>query len=169
MHLICRRPGNTAHNREACICCSSIAGSGAAPAGLRAASTPEARAATSSGGRQNGTIELEQLAEVPAWIIDELKPKPAVAHVSAGISISRMFPGGTIEDRMRGILGRVVTATPNCDRNNLTFWAACTIRDMVVEGALDGKDARDAFDALGAVSRSIGLADREISARSPAR
>jgi hypothetical protein len=103
-------------------------------------------------------VEAE-LAPVPDWIIEQLKPptrspQPAAFQTNNGAACSDV--------RVRGIIGRVAAACPNCDRNSLTFWAACRLRDMVVRGEIDGGDGRLAFDALAQASRYTGLTEREI-------
>jgi hypothetical protein len=105
-------------------------------------------------------IEAE-LAAVPGWIIEAFKPAPAKVVPTQHLpSWGRGQAGADI--RLRGIIGRVAGARPNCERNSLTFWAACRIRDMIALGELDHSEGAQAFAILAAASSRTGLSDREI-------
>jgi hypothetical protein len=64
------------------------------------------------------------------------------------------------EHRLRGVLGRVAVAVEG-ERNNLIFWGACRIAEMVRTGAIG--DAAGAFEALNLVSLRTGLSQWEIT------
>jgi Bifunctional DNA primase/polymerase, N-terminal len=65
------------------------------------------------------------LAEVPAWIIQALEPKPLPAPAR-----SRLDAGGAW---LRGLV-RVVAGAPEGQRNGALFWAACRAGEAVNAG-----------------------------------
>lgn len=99
------------------------------------------------------------LADVPEWIVEALTPPPPKIILPRD---RPRYDGGDGMPRVCGIVAAVATARQG-ERNALTFWAACRIRDMILDGAIDGSDARQAFDALARISRHTGLDEREIS------
>jgi hypothetical protein len=64
------------------------------------------------------------------------------------------------EHRLRGVLGRVAGAAQG-ERNNLVFWGACRVLEMVRTGAIG--DAAGAFEALNLVSLRTGLPQWEVT------
>ena len=64
------------------------------------------------------------------------------------------------EHRLRGVLGRVAAAVQG-ERNNLVFWGACRVAEMVRTGAIG--DAAGAFEALNLVSLRTGLPQWEVT------
>jgi hypothetical protein len=97
-----------------------------------------------------------EMATAPEFIVENLNPPSRVPGF-----VPRALSGAPPNERMRGIIERVVSACEG-ERNSLTFWGACVIRDMVSEGDLDANDARAAFAALAQASRYTGLPEREI-------
>ena len=49
------------------------------------------------------------------------------------------------------------------ERNQLTFWGAYTVRNLVRDGAIDHVIGMDALEQLRLASAHTGLADREIN------
>jgi hypothetical protein len=98
------------------------------------------------------------LAEVPEWMVEALTPPPAPK-----IIFSPTSPGNSDDalPRLRGIVAAVATAR-NGERNCVTFWAACTIRDMLIAGELGNTDGEHAFAALIEASHRCGLPPHEI-------
>jgi hypothetical protein len=71
-------------------------------------------------------------------------------------------PTGDVSSRLEGVLRRVAQARPNVDRNALTFWGACRIRDMILDGDMNAADANAAIAALTEVAQHLGLSLFEI-------
>jgi hypothetical protein len=63
--------------------------------------------------------------------------------------------------RVSGLVAAVAAARPG-ERNALTFWGACIIRDMIITGELDDTAAEHAVSALFEASRRSGLSPSEI-------
>jgi hypothetical protein len=103
-----------------------------------------------------------ELADLPGWIIEQLARPPPTEHQARvpGFLPRAMISAPPIA-RIRGVFERVAAAHEG-ERNSLTFWGACVIRDMIVEGALDRAEGGQAFEALATASRLIGLPDHEI-------
>jgi hypothetical protein len=66
------------------------------------------------------------------------------------------------DTRIVALLLKVARAQ-NGERNQLTFWAACTVRDMVREGAIDHAAGMDALAQLHQAAAHAGLGPREIT------
>lgn len=101
---------------------------------------------------------IAPLAEVPEWLVEALNPpSPKVIPFP-----SRPIPGGApAMARVQGVIATVATAREG-QRNAITFWAACTIRDMLAERELDAREGAQAFAVLAEASRRTGLSTPEI-------
>jgi hypothetical protein len=99
------------------------------------------------------------LAPVPDFILEALHP-PAPTNVFSFPTIAS--PNAPAPVRLAGIIRTVALAQPG-ERNALTFWGACRIRDMIAIGELRGADANNAFSALYEAARRTGLNHHEIT------
>ncbi len=105
-------------------------------------------------------LHRDVLAEVPSHVIAKLRPPPprpapagSFRHLPADDTLASM--------RIQGIITAVARAKEG-ERNAVTFWAACRIRDMLVDGEIDANTAAQAFAALFDAAQHIGLAPQEI-------
>lgn len=96
---------------------------------------------------------------IPDWIVDALNPPPPaiISYYGAPYYSNQ----ATAPNRLEGILTRVAEAKEG-ERNQLTFWGACKIADMIALRELDAHDATNAIEALTEVSLRTGLQLREI-------
>jgi DNA repair protein RadD len=99
------------------------------------------------------------LAPVPAWLVDKLTPPPPPPFRPARFAAngSPAFAAA----RVTAILLAAARAHEG-ERNQLTFWAACRVRDMVREGAIDHSAGMDALAQLQQAAAHTGLTPREI-------
>ena len=97
------------------------------------------------------------LAPVPQFILDALNQRddPLLSYSPYTYDA----PSGG--NRLRGIIAAAASAQLG-QRNSLTFWAACKIRDMIADGEIDRAEGANAFDALYAAAARTGLTAREI-------
>jgi hypothetical protein len=122
------------------------------------------------------------LAPVPDFILDALA-RPAVDDPLAryAASVHSLLPPGTgtaangtnvipfhrpdapliQTTRLQAVLNTVANAQTG-ERNQLTFWAACKVRDMIADRELDRAEGASAYNALVAAAQSAGLAYPEI-------
>ena len=105
-------------------------------------------------------LHRDVLAEVPDHIIAALRPPPPRP---APASSFRNLPTDDVLTslRIRGIIAAVAGAKEG-ERNSVTFWAACRIRDLLADDEIDRNTAAQAFAALFAAGQHIGLAPQEI-------
>jgi hypothetical protein len=95
------------------------------------------------------------LEPVPEWMVKALTPPP--------IPPARIIPrrsddgGALVTARLRGIVETIEGAREG-ERNNVVFWAANRVRDMVVSGEIDS----GAFSEVIEAARRTGLPDYEI-------
>jgi Bifunctional DNA primase/polymerase, N-terminal len=94
-------------------------------------------------------------AQVPDWLVAALTPPPP-ALVSC-----KPVAQAASSDRLQGILAVVASAREG-ERNQLTFWGACRIYDMLTNRALDHHTGADALAALAEAASRTGLPMLEI-------
>jgi hypothetical protein len=95
------------------------------------------------------------LAPVPECIIHALTPPPP-----AFPSVRPRYSAGNAQARLTGIVA--AAAAPLGTRNSITFWAGCTIRNMLTAGEISQADAHAAMTALCEASSRSGLPADEI-------
>jgi hypothetical protein len=100
------------------------------------------------------------LALAPAWLIDKLKPRPPAQPFA--VSNSPTNNSANADARVTAILLKVAGAAAG-ERNQLTFWAATRVRDLVHEGAIDHCAGMDVLTQLRLAAAHAGLAPREIN------
>jgi putative DNA primase/helicase len=100
------------------------------------------------------------LAPAPAWLLDKLKTQ--LPREPFAVSNSRTNNSANADARVTAILLKVARAARG-ERNQLTFWAASRVRDLVCEGAIDHCAGMDALTQLRLAAAHAGLAAREIN------
>ena len=100
------------------------------------------------------------LAPAPTWLIDKLKPQPPAQPFA--VSNSRTSNSANAEARVTAILLKVAGAAAG-ERNQLTFWAASRVRDLVHEGVIDHCAGMDVLTQLRQAAAHAGLAPLEIN------
>jgi Bifunctional DNA primase/polymerase, N-terminal len=105
------------------------------------------------------TPDDEPLERMPAWLVDKLAPPPPPPPPLRRFRAnnSPAYAGA----RVTAILVAVARAHEG-KRNQLAFWGACRLRDMVREGAIDHSDGMDALAQLQQAAAHTGLTPREI-------
>jgi hypothetical protein len=103
------------------------------------------------------------LADVPKWLIEALNPPPPppakIIPFPARTQFGNVAPAMS---RIEGIVATVARARQG-ERNAVTFWGACKIRDMLSNRELDHVTGQRAIAALVEASRRTGLSEIEIS------
>jgi hypothetical protein len=100
------------------------------------------------------------LAPAPAWLADKLKPQPPAQPFA--VSNFRTSNSANADARVAAILLKVAGGGQG-ERNQLTFWAASRVRDLVHEGAIDHCAGMDALTQLRLAAAHTGLAAHEIN------
>ncbi len=96
----------------------------------------------------------------PAWLVEALRSRPAVAAPPARRA-SAPTGGGRPFKVLTGLVQTVLDATPGTDRNSRLYWSACRAFEHAGKGLFPAADARAALlDA----ARHIGLSDGEAEA-----
>jgi len=104
------------------------------------------------------------LAPAPAWLVDKLKPPPPAQPFA--VSNCRTNNSANAAARVAAILLKVAGAAAG-ERNQLTFWAASRVRDLVHEGVIDHCAGMDVLTQLRLAAAHAGLAPREINSTMP--
>lgn len=99
----------------------------------------------------------DMLAAVPEAIIHALTPPPVPAFPAT----KPRYSTGNAQARLSGIVAAAAAAPPGA-RNSITFWAGCTIRNMLTAGEIGQADAHAAMTALCEASSRNGLPADEI-------
>ena len=98
---------------------------------------------------------VEEIFRAAGW-----RPKEPRVQRQLPVSVAPMRGRNDDEHRLRGVLGRVAAAVQG-ERNNLVFWGACRVAEMVRTGAIG--DAAAALEALNVVSLRTGLPQWEVT------
>jgi hypothetical protein len=98
---------------------------------------------------------VEEIFHAAGWRPNEPRVQ---RHLPA--RVTPMRGRNDAEHRLRGVLGRVAAAVQG-ERNNLVFWGACRVAEMVRTGAIG--DAAGAFEAPNLVSLRTGLPQWEVT------
>jgi hypothetical protein len=100
------------------------------------------------------------LATIPDWLTDKLTPQTPPIYLPK--SRASFCSSANADVRITRILVTVARAQQG-ERNQLTFWAACTVRDMVREGVIDHAAGMDALIQLRQAATHAGLTTRETA------
>jgi hypothetical protein len=86
------------------------------------------------------------LANVPNWILELMRPKPAptVVHLATARPVSPR----QVERQLDGII-RTIALAPEGQRNSILFWGTCRLRELVERGELSEDMARRLIVATG--------------------
>jgi hypothetical protein len=80
----------------------------------------------------------DRLAEVPDFIVQKLTAEQAAVQPTRNSLF--LHTRANIEAKLAGIV-RTIAGAREGERNNITFWGACRLADMVRDGHLDQADA----------------------------
>lgn len=95
------------------------------------------------------------IAEAPQWLVDLALPPASAAFVP---SPPPLQGEGSRLRSIQGVVACVATARPG-ERNRITFWAACRLKERVAEGLITRRFAEELLVKVGV---STGLACSEI-------
>ena len=102
------------------------------------------------------------LAEVPEWLVEALAPPARVVDFTEFARTKFPKAVGRPSARLQGVLNAVARAREG-ERNELLFWGASCIRDMIANGEIRPSDGAGAFRALNIIAQEIGLSARETA------
>jgi hypothetical protein len=101
------------------------------------------------------------LAEVPDWLVEALAPARVVDFTEfARAKFAKAV--GRPSARLQGVLNAVARAREG-ERNELLFWGASRIRDMIANREIRPSEGASAFSALNIIAQKIGLSARETA------
>jgi Bifunctional DNA primase/polymerase, N-terminal len=102
------------------------------------------------------------LAEVPDWLVEALTPPARVVDFTEFARTKFAKAVGRSSARLQGVLNAVARAREG-ERNELLFWGASRIRDMIANREISPSDGASAFSALNIIAQKIGLSARETA------
>jgi hypothetical protein len=111
----------------------------------------------------NAGHQLVSLAPVPEWLVKALQPPQPPPAKNIQFPVART-PFGNVAaamSRIEGIVATVAKAREG-ERNAVTYWGACRIKEMLIGRELDRGTALQAFDALVEAASRTGLPAWEI-------
>jgi Bifunctional DNA primase/polymerase, N-terminal len=82
-------------------------------------------------------LHAQSLQHVPRWIIEALHGRPKVVPYRPRRPLR---PGGDQQEKLYGIIRSIARAREG-NRNQMCFWGACRMAEMVAQGALTRDDA----------------------------
>jgi hypothetical protein len=107
-------------------------------------------------------LHRQTLAEVPDFIVETFRSSPPPPRNIIPFPPRKPSGDDTLANiRIEGIIAAVAGAKEG-QRNEITYWAACTIRDMLACGEISKSLCAQAFDALFAAGLHTGLSEIEI-------
>jgi hypothetical protein len=99
------------------------------------------------------------LADLPDELVTTLLPPPVI-RIPHRSTFGKAV--GEPNNKVQGILNAVAEAQEG-ERNNLVFWGASRISDMIANREIGRMEGAQAFTALNLVSVKIGLPAREVA------
>jgi bifunctional DNA primase/polymerase-like protein len=103
-------------------------------------------------------LHRQVLQPVPGWVVEALAPPPSNV---IQFPVWKTSAVANSSARVQGIIAAVVKAREG-ERNSMLFWAACVVRDMLLDRELDSESGRQVFAALAEASGRTGLTASEI-------
>lgn len=104
----------------------------------------------------------DALAEVPDWLVEVVTPPARVVDFTEFARTKFAKPVGRPSARLQGVLNAVARAREG-ERNELLFWGASRIRDMIANREITPSEGASAFSALNIIAQKIGLSARETA------
>jgi hypothetical protein len=104
--------------------------------------------------------EKYPLCDLPDAIHQQLVDRPPKIMLHPGPALGRRV--GEPHKKVQGILAAVARAQKG-NRNSITYWAACSIRDMIANREIGTTEGAASFRGLHVLSVTIGLPAREAA------